>query len=484
LRSPYLWLTAIFVLSRIVYYAAGVRFDASPLQTFFQIFDPLLLRTRLWETLYYAHTYPPGFNLMIGLVLKAFPVNFVAAFHVLYMLCGLATTFALLDLFQVLGVSSLWAVLLTALFIASPEAILYENFLAYEYPMLALMCITAICFYKLIDKPTVLMATALFSLVAVLVVFRSIFHIGYMLLIVGVLLVLLKGNRRMLIATAALPFLLAFSTYAKNWILYGKFFNSSWMGFNIYTITTYQLTPDEMDRYIEQGKISPIERIAMGTLSEYSSFVTIPPPKGIPILDQPMDSNGRPNFNQLAYFQVQDLYIKDGKYVLAHSPKAYLRSVEKAWFAYFLPATDFPNFTSTREAIRAWDRAFNVIVFGQFRDARNRKELRRLEAGGTSPLFIALYTGTFLILALPLLFVFGCWMLVQAVRKYKWPLPRTALLGFVMFHILMITSVVNLLSSFENNRYRVPIDGFFLLLLGMAITSVQQWITRSQEQEA
>src|SRR5271154_3700758 len=81
-RSPSLWLSSVFILSRAAYFGAGIRFDVTPLDTFFQICDPLLLRTRLLETLYYAHTYPPGFNLMIGLVLKAFPNHFVLAFHV------------------------------------------------------------------------------------------------------------------------------------------------------------------------------------------------------------------------------------------------------------------------------------------------------------------------------------------------------------------------------------------------------------------
>ena len=67
-HSPYFWILSIFAISRAAYYAAGVRFDITPLDKFFQIADPLLLRTRLFETLLYLHTQPPGFNLMIGVV--------------------------------------------------------------------------------------------------------------------------------------------------------------------------------------------------------------------------------------------------------------------------------------------------------------------------------------------------------------------------------------------------------------------------------
>jgi len=472
--SSYLLLAVVFVLSRLVYFSAGIRFDATPLNKFFQIYDPLLLRTRLWETLYYAHTYPPGYNLMLGLILKAFPNHSTAAFHILYLVFGVVLAYSLYELQSALGVRPVLATVLTCLFIASPECILYENFLAYEYPMLAMLCLAALWFYSLLKHPRPLLTHAFFFLLAWLVIFRSIFHLGYFVLMVAVVMTLLPGKRKMLALAALVPFLLAFSTYAKNWALYGSFTSSSWLGFNIFTITTHQLTDAEMESFIRKGKISPVERLEiLGPLSDYRDFLTIPPPTGIPILDQPTDSTGRTNFNQLAYLQLQKIYLTDGKYLLLNYPRAYLRSCVKAWFAYFLPATDFIFFKETRPHIYKFDRMVNTVVFGQWREASNRKDLRKLEATGASPFYLALYTGIFLMIGLPVLFLFGCWIFFQRVRNGGLRDAQTALLGFVLFHILMITGIVNFLSCFENNRYRVPIDGFFLLLFGMACMSAQ-----------
>jgi len=72
-RSAYTLLLALFVVSRIVYYLLGVRFDARPILNFFQFIDPELLKHRLLESLYYLHVQPPGFNLYTGIVLKLFP---------------------------------------------------------------------------------------------------------------------------------------------------------------------------------------------------------------------------------------------------------------------------------------------------------------------------------------------------------------------------------------------------------------------------
>ena len=60
-------------------------------------------------------------------------------------------------------------------------------------------------------------------------------------------------------------------------------------------------------------------------------------------------------------------------------------------------------------------------------------------------------------------------------------LSLLALLLFVLFNILYLTLVSNLLSSFETNRYRFPIDGFFLILFGMAVETVRRWWQRPRK---
>src|SRR5579863_7316064 len=86
--SPYLWLLTIFACSRLGYFLAGIRFDARPLDRSYQLIDRRLLATRLWESLYYLHVQPPGFNLYAGIVLKLFPNSYAAAFHLVQLAAG------------------------------------------------------------------------------------------------------------------------------------------------------------------------------------------------------------------------------------------------------------------------------------------------------------------------------------------------------------------------------------------------------------
>ena len=50
---PAVWLIGLYILSRLCFFAAGVRFDLEPIATSWQILDPVLLRENLAESLFY-----------------------------------------------------------------------------------------------------------------------------------------------------------------------------------------------------------------------------------------------------------------------------------------------------------------------------------------------------------------------------------------------------------------------------------------------
>src|SRR5436305_440952 len=116
-RKPLWFLLCSFALSRLCYFAAGVRFDAMPLTRFFQFLDPELMKHRLFESLLYMHTQPPGFNLLTGLVVKLFPESYTAAFHVLYLACGVSLCFTIYRLMRIFGVRPWLGAGLTAVFL-------------------------------------------------------------------------------------------------------------------------------------------------------------------------------------------------------------------------------------------------------------------------------------------------------------------------------------------------------------------------------
>jgi len=481
-RSAYTLLLGLFIVSRIMYYMLGVRFDARPILNFFQFIDPELLKHRLLESLYYLHVQPPGFNLYTGIVLKLFPDAYPAVFHAIHLGLGIGICWFIYYLMTVCGVRPWIALTLTSLFIVSPGVVLFENFMLYEYPLVFLLLAAAVTLYNFCLREKAIYAVLFFASLLFLLLLRNHFHLVY---IAGAFLLLLgfyKRRRRMLLLSGIVPLLLAFGLFFKNWILFGSFSSSTWLGMNMSTILTHQLTEQEARGFISRGVISPVSLIDAGSpIALYRPYVQMPPKTGIPVLDEEVTATGATNFNNTVFFQIQRYYMKDGAWILRNYPVAYLRSLQAAWFSYFLPTGDFPFFDLNRPRIFGIDRFFNLVFFGQFKYASDRKELREI-AGQGGKLRLILYTGTFLLIGLPALWLWSIYYLVNGVRRKTIPPPVAVVIGFFLFNITYLTGVSNFLSSFENNRYRFQVDAFFVILLGIAFEHLRRKFSRAAKE--
>jgi hypothetical protein len=185
---------------------------------------------------------------------------------------------------------------------------------------------------------------------------------------------------------------------------------------------------------------------------------------GIPVLDEEEKASGVPNTNHEIYLQVGPLYIQAAKQVLRYYPVAYVRSILIAWFAYFRPPTDFFQFEENLQPIRTLDRTYNLLLFGQWREASG-KELRGLRAQGGA-MSLVLYTGALLLIAIPVILLATVYFLVRDYLRQGAFSNRAALTVFILVQIVMLALIVNFLSSFENNRYRFPSDPLYIALLG------------------
>jgi hypothetical protein len=479
-RVPYLFLALVFFVSRVAYFLAGVRFDTRPIFQFFQFIDPELLKHRLLESLYYLHVQPPLLDLYAGIVLKLFPQSYATAFHAAYVASGLGICWLSYYLMRVSGVRHSIAFLLASAFIISPGAVLFENLMLYEYPVALLLLVLATALHQFAQTQGVWCLAALFSTLLLLVLLRNLFHLVYFLAVSLALWFCFKSSRRKVVLAGLIPLAVISGLYSKNWILFGSFSSSTWLGMNMDVITAHQLTPEEALDLSRRGLISPISLIDAGSpIRTYLPYVSMPAKTGIPVLDEEVTSTGATNFNNPVFLQIGRCYTRDGLAILRHAPIAYVRSLERAWFTYFLPGGDFPFFDLNRPRIYALDRFVNLACFGQLRDASDRKGLRKLEASGVGFGLIQ-YTGVFLMAGLPALWVWSVVYVWSGVRRKLLAFPKALLTSFLVFNITYLTALANFLSSFENNRYRFPLDAFFVILFGVCLErAASKWLTRT-----
>ncbi len=475
-RTLYALLAMIFAVSRLGYYLLGVRFDARPVLHYYQFADPELLKHRLFESLFYLHVQPPGWNLYTGAVLKFFPTSYPEVFHLIYLLLGLGICWSVYHLMRILGVSRWLAFALSAWFIVSPGVVLFENYMLYEVLVSFLLLAAAVALVHFARDAGSLWAMLFFAALFGLVFVRNFFHLAYFIAIMAALAYLFPARRRTVFLCAALPLLAILGLYAKNWVLFGSFSGSTWMGMNMDVITAHQLSGAEAREFVRRGVISPASLLDLGSpIALYGPYIQMPARTGIPVLDDCVTSTGATNFNCTAFFQVQRIYTRDGLALLRNYPVVYLRSLEAAWFSYFLPSGDFPFFDLNRPKLHALDRFWNIVFFGQFKEANDRKELRQLAARGEGPSLV-LYTGVFLMIGLPALWLWSIYYLVTGVRAKTLDPPAAILIGFLLLNITYVTAIANFLSSFENNRYRFPLDAFYAILLGLALERLRHLV--------
>src|SRR5438105_1272678 len=98
-------LEAVFLASRVLYGVLGVRFDASPLGSFWQYIDPQLLRHDFFRSLWYEHAQPPLYNLFLGTVLHGAASHEQVAFHAAYVGAGMAFVATFYVLLRAVGAS-------------------------------------------------------------------------------------------------------------------------------------------------------------------------------------------------------------------------------------------------------------------------------------------------------------------------------------------------------------------------------------------
>jgi hypothetical protein len=434
---PLVAVIAVFTLSRVGYYIAGVRFDASPLSWFWQYIDPALLKANLGQSLWYLHSQPPAFNLFLGVVLNLFPGHETPVFAACYLLLGLTFAIALLQFLRGSGVSDVLSAIAAAVYVASPTFVLYENWLFYAYPLTVLLLLAALFFQRFMQEGRFADALLLFTCAATLALTWSLFHLVWLSALVLALVFIRRRDWRKVLAAAAVPVLVVVLWYGKNLVQVGQFTGSTWFGMNFSRITNSRLTKPERQALYDDGAISPISMIQPFRLLE--CYGDAPGQStGIPVLDQEVKPSGSPNFNNRRYVDISRLYGRDALQVLRLRPVAYVRGTAEAYSLYFQPASAYSFLGGNAAHLGA---------------------VGSVNAGG---LVVLAYM--FIVFFLPVLLL-------------RHPLFRTRspTLLFLSLNVAWMTLAGNTVEVGENNRFRFATDPLvFAILVVVAVALVRR----------
>lgn len=449
--QPVAIILVVFAASRLTYWAIGVRFDSSLLCCGIQFLDVNLLQQRLLESIFNLHSQPPAFNLLLGVVLKSFPVSFESAFHVLFMGFGVVMALSMFSLGRMIGVPGSLALAFTLLYTVSPTSLLYENFLLYTYPVASLLCVAALLFAMWLRKGSTIYGVAFFSVVALVILTRSVFQLPWLMAAVAVAAVTSRLGWRSVCVAALVPLMVVCLWQAKNFYRFGALATSTWLGLSMSRNTVERLSPDDLIELTAQGRLSSLAPIpALSGFELYEGRVPSPPVRGVPALDERVKhppSIG-PNYNYLGYIPVSSVKLRDALHIIALQPRQFALHVLEAISVWFTPA--FQGLAGTENTV------IMGLIGSPFRTER-----------GTGFWFWLLWG--FALVCYTVALLYGAVVTIRLLHSSESP-PGQAVVAFMWLTVAYTMIVVNLTEIWENNRIRFMTDPYVWMLVAAALT--------------
>ena len=358
---------------------------------------------------------------------------------------------------------------------ASPSALLIESYLLYTpLEVLALLTI-AWLLGRVAVRPRGRELVAMFAVAAALALTRTVFHLAWLVALVGFVAVLRRDCWRTVLAAGAVPLLIVTGWYVKNEILFGQFNASSWLGVSLSRITVAQLPAAERRTLVANGTLSPYAAFPAFTDLEKMGIrhpLRTGPGRGVGLLDERRASNGFANLHQRDYLEVNERSLDDSLWVIRHRPGVYARGISRsvsstftapsAWFGYGINVDDIGPAVNTERLLLGATSAPPGIgspQIGRWRFAEHE--------------WIAMLAYLLALIGVP-------WQLLHRRRRPREPADVVIFYLWATTVFVLVTTAA--LELGENNRFRSVTDPLVLVLVSSM--AARWWAQRQARREA
>ncbi|MFI5151742.1 MAG: hypothetical protein ACHQET_00320 [Chitinophagales bacterium] len=442
----------IFLISRIILLLIGFRVSMFPLYAYWQYLDIETLKHNLLVGVWYDHAQPPIFNLFLGLILKIFGSFSPVVFEIILKGISIAIGFLLFQITKSLTNNPLLTTCVAIAYLLSPATMIYECELFYTTCISLLLLLSIYFLQKFQDSPSWRNSVGVFFPLALLCLTRSMYHLLWMALISMIIIIREreKLSRKKLLTSSALSLFLVFIWYAKNWLIFGIFSSSSWLGMNLSRNVFHDQQIKDSSNIVTIGSFEPI--------SKYGHFYNpLAEKKYAGLNDRDLlleyKNDTFMNANHVGYIDISRKFMEScKKEILAH-PAQYLLNVLQSSIIFFTPATRYTFAEERARTIKYYDvpYSFNLSQF-----AGDDKQKRRIA------LTISAIPKMLFYLAVLLL-----WFR-YSIPKRKW----TTLNLVIIFNIGFVFAVSSLFEHFENMRFRFEVEPLFMILAVQTVSII------------
>jgi hypothetical protein len=445
------------------------------LDTYWQLADLRVLAHDPLGSVWYLHTQPPAYNIVVGL-LAWLGLPITGSVFAVYVASLAGIALLLHGLLVRLGVGPIVAGVIVAVTLLNPSLLATMSISSYETPVALLLIGSLYAMVRYLETPRTgwLLATA--GLLTLTAMTRSLFNPPWVLAVLALVLVARRVTLRQAAAAFAIPVVLIGGWMLKNEIVFGVPTTSSWLGFNMQRGIVAPMDADLVRADVESGKVSDLAlEYPWGLLDQYEKWLDgcrpvhaneavsepeKPPYRGIAIA----------NFNNECYIPLYDQAQSDALTLVRRHPGRYLHDRIPALAMSYQPAhIGHPD---------TWlDKAYGTVLLPVHvtigMSDWNLPLVKGIETTGL-PITVSL---TLIGLSL---FVAGRGVLalVRMVRigwrdRASWPAGELVWL-VVAFTTAVIVLGGDLIEFGENGRFRATLDPLLLALPLAALALVVQ----------
>ena len=329
-----LWIGRLIVLASvatgaITLVATGNGVDRPALDTAWQIIDPEVLADDPLGSVWYLHTQPPIYNLVVGIIawLDLPPAG---ALYVMFVASLIGTGLLLHGLLVRWGVGPVIAGLIVALALLNPSLLSTITIASYEVPVALLLVASLWAMQRYLDTPGTGWLLATSALLTLTALTRSLFNPPWVAVVLVLMLIARPVSRRQVLATAAIPIVLVGGWMLKNEVLFGTPTTSSWLGFNMQRGIVAPLHADMVRDDTRAGEVSGLAlEYPWGGIEQYEAWLDgCEPAHDHPAVSEPAkpDYRGLPvaNFNYECYLPLYEQAQDDAVTLARRHPGRYL----------------------------------------------------------------------------------------------------------------------------------------------------------------
>src|SRR5882724_9978791 len=446
-------LLVVFIISRLIVLYFGIHMDYKAIYEYWQYLDMESLRNNLLKAVWYDHAQPPCFNLLLGTIVKFSGSYAPSVFESVFNLITLVNCILLLKILKKISSNSQIPLFLSLLYLLSPATLIFESELFYT-TFISMLLLTSLYFLiRFRDSETTGNSFGIFIPLTILCLTRSMYHLAWLFVLVVVILLYYKNKPafRKLFVGAAFALLVVGGWYAKNYIIFGSFGSSTWIGMNMARNVFHD------NAVTDSSQIEAFEPFSK--LSVYKSFISGDYEKRYEGLNdrdllQEMKNDSFINENHIDYIEISKKYMDASKQYIKSHPVAYLKNVLQSSIIFFTPATRYPLAEEPSRKIKYYDvlYSFNLSHFA------DGKQQRRIALTISAIPKLLIYITVFFLL------------FKTSIRNKKIEVFNIVIIWTIAF----VFGVSSLLEHYENMRFRYEIEPLFLVLVAQVLGEISK----------